>query len=153
MDGAFTDKIHKLDVRVYYEDTDFSGVVYHANYLKFAERGRSSFLRLAGVIHSDLLTYEPPLAFVVRGMNIEFVAPARIDDLLVVETIFTTARGPRLTAWQTIRRNGELLWQAEIQAACIDLDGKPRRMPATTVDQMAPWLTDKPPDFNAPQRG
>ncbi|MEC8291534.1 MAG: hypothetical protein VXZ78_05590, partial [Pseudomonadota bacterium] len=49
--------------------------------------------------------------------------------------------------------NGELLWQAEIQAACIDLDGKPRRMPATTVDQMAPWLTDKPPDFNAPQRG
>ena len=100
MDGAFTDKIHKLDVRVYYEDTDFSGVVYHANYLKFAERGRSSFLRLAGVIHSDLLTYEPPLAFVVRGMNIEFVAPARIDDVLVVETIFTTARGPRLTAWQ-----------------------------------------------------
>ena len=153
MDGTFTDKIHELDVRVYYEDTDFSGVVYHANYLKFAERGRSSFLRLAGVIHSDLLTHEPPLAFVVRGMNIEFVAPARIDDVLVVETIFTTARGPRLTAWQTIRRNGELLWQAEIQAACIDLDGKPRRMPATTVDQMAPWLKDKPPDFNAPQRG
>ena len=92
MDGAFTDKIHKLNVRVYYEDTDFSGVVYHANYLKFAERGRSSFLRLAGVIHSDLLTHEPPLAFVVRGMNIEFVAPARIDDVLVVETIFTAAR-------------------------------------------------------------
>ena len=69
MDGTFTDKIHKLDVRVYYEDTDFSGVVYHANYLKFAERGRSSFLRLAGVIHSDLLAHEPPLAFVVCAMN------------------------------------------------------------------------------------
>ena len=149
MDGAFIDKIHKLDVRVYYEDTDFSGVVYHANYLKFAERGRSSFLRLAGVTHSDLLMYEPPRAFVVRGMNIEFVAPARIDDVLVVETIFTAARGPRLTAWQTIRCEGKLLWHAEIQAACIDLDGKPRRMPAKTVDLMAPCLTDKPPDFNA----
>ena len=153
MDGAFTDKIHKLDVRVYYEDTDFSGVVYHANYLKFAERGRSSFLRLAGVTHSDLLMYEPPRAFVVRGMNIEFVAPARIDDVLVVETIFTAARGPRLTAWQTIRCEGKLLWHAEIQAACIDLDGKPRRMPAKTVDLMAPCLTDKSPDFTAPQGG
>ena len=153
MDGAFTDKIHKLDVRVYYEDTDFSGVVYHANFLKFAERGRSSFLRLAGVIHSDLLMHEPPLAFVVRSMNIEFVAPARIDDVLVVETIFTTARGPRLTAWQTIRCDGELLWHAEIQAACIDLDGKPRRMPAKTVDLMAQCLTDKPPHFTAPQGG
>ena len=90
MDGAFTDKIHKLDVRVYYEDTDFSGVVYHANFLKFAERGRSSFLRLAGVKHSDLLMHEPPLAFVVRGMNIEFVAPARIDDVLVVESQATS---------------------------------------------------------------
>ncbi len=153
MDGTFTDKIHKLDVRVYYEDTDFSGVVYHANYLKFAERGRSSFLRLAGVIHSDLLAHEPPLAFVVRAMNIEFVAPARIDDVLTVETIFTAARGPRLRACQGIRRAGELLWHAEIDAACIDLDGKPRRMPAETVAQMAAWLTEKPPDFAASQRG
>ena len=71
-------------VRVYYEDTDFSGVVYHANYLKFAERGRSDFLRFAGIHHSELLAMTPPLAFVVNAMQIEFLAPAKIDDELRV---------------------------------------------------------------------
>ena len=147
MDGTFHDKIHRLELRVYYEDTDFSGVVYHVNYLKFAERGRSGFLRLAGVVHSDLLAQTPPLAFVVRAMKIDFVAPARIDDVLEVDTIFTTARGPRLTAVQTIRCARRLLWSAEIDAACIDLDGKPRRMPADTAEKMARWLVEQPPDF------
>ena len=77
-----------IDIRVYYEDTDFSGIVYHANYLKFFERGRTDALRQCGVTHTDLLSREAPLAFAVRKMGIDWVAPARIDDMLRVETIF-----------------------------------------------------------------
>ena len=142
---GFDGKFYVLPVRVYYEDTDFSGVVYHANYLRFAERGRSEFLRAAGVHHADLLTRDPPLAFVVTRMLIDFFIPARIDDELQVVTAFTRAKGPRLTALQLVRRDTEILWQAEVQAACIDLEGAPRRMPPDVVENMAAYLSDTPP--------
>lgn len=120
---------HMMMVAVHYEDTDFSGFVYHANYLKFAERGRSLFLRLCGVEHTDLLALEPSLAFVVGHMDIDFRAPARIGDVLLVETVFTRLRGARLSAEQLISRDGEIIWQAHVGAAIVDLQGRPRRFP------------------------
>ena len=139
--GVFEDGVHTLPVRVYYEDTDFSGVVYHASYLRFMERGRSEYLRFAGIGHSQLLHGETPLAFAVRRMQIEFIRPARIDDALAVHTRFTEARGARLHARQEIFRGGEKLVSAGVQAACIDLDGRPRRLPSALHSRLAPFLT------------
>jgi len=135
--GRIVEGVHRLPVRVYYEDTDFSGIVYHANYLKYAERGRSDFLRLAGIHHSELLECDPPLAFAVHKMDIMFLAPARIDELLEVETRYVTARGARLEVEQTIWRDGTLIWRATVRAACIDTDGRPRRMPTFVVEALA----------------
>src|SRR5437660_9568893 len=90
LDGALRDGRHVMPVRVYYEDTDFSGIVYHANYLRFLERGRTNYLRLLGVDHRALFDEAareaPGFAFVVRSMQIEFLKPARMDDMLEVET-------------------------------------------------------------------
>ena len=94
--GRFDGRVHHLPVRIYYEDTDFTGLVYHANYLRFFERGRSDFLRVAGVHHSELLDGAEPMAFAVNKMSLEFLKPARIDDALVVKTAFETMRGPRI---------------------------------------------------------
>jgi len=123
-------------VRIYYEDTDFSGVVYHANYLKFAERGRSDYLRACGVHHNELSKATPPLVFVVTRMDIKFLAPARIDDLLSVMTRFTQVRGARLRAEQKIYLNDAAIWYADVDIACIDLTGKPRRLPQSVISAL-----------------
>lgn len=86
--GWFEGREHRLPVRIYYEDTDFTGVVYHANYVRYFERGRSDFLRLAGVSHSDLLERDDPAAFVVTRLEIDFKKAARIDDALTVHTTY-----------------------------------------------------------------
>lgn len=140
--------IHHLPVQIYYEDTDFSGFVYHANYLKFAERGRSSLLKLAGITHTQLLDLQPQLAFVVSHMAIDFLRPGRIDDRLLVETGFTEIRGARLKAEQRISRDGEVLWQADVLAAVVDLQGRPKRLPREMADTLqgftcAPYLQRK----------
>ncbi len=116
-------------VRIYYEDTDFSGVVYHAAYLKFFERGRTEALRASGVHHSELLERDEPLAFAVRKMTTEWVAPARIDDVLEVRTRFTGAKGARMFLAQEIWRDETLIARADVEAACMSLAGKPRRLP------------------------
>ncbi len=139
--GVFENGVHKLPVRVYYEDTDFSGVVYHASYLRFMERGRSEFLRLSGIGHEQLLQREVPLAFAVRRLHVEFVRPARIDDALLVHTRFTAARGARLEAQQNVFRGDEALLDAMVQVACIGLDGRPKRLPAALQSLLAPFLT------------
>ncbi|AXS41795.1 tol-pal system-associated acyl-CoA thioesterase [Breoghania sp. L-A4] len=129
--GALTGEGHLLAVRVYYEDTDFSGVVYHASYLRFMERGRSDFLRLCGIHHNQLdagLAGER-LAFAVRHMDIDFLKPARIDDVLEVHTVCEQARGARLVLAQEVRRGAEVLIKARVTAAVINAEGKPRRMP------------------------
>ena len=131
---------HFMNVPVHYEDTDFSGFVYHANYLKFAERGRSNFLNLAGVTHQQLLAYEPQLAFVVGHMAMDFLTPGRVEDVLMIETTFTELRGARLCAEQRISRDGETLWQSHVLAAVVDLQGRPRRMPKDIVAQITPHL-------------
>ena len=129
-----------MPVRVYYEDTDFTGVVYHANYVRYFERGRSDFLRLAGIGHAQLLEIDPPLAFVVAEMTLLFVKPARIDDALVVRTTYDAVKGVRLMISQTIERNGEVLCRADVTAVCIHLDGRPRRPTQALVEAVTPWL-------------
>jgi len=138
--GRFEGREHILPVRVYYEDTDFTGLVYHGNYVRFFERGRSDFLRLAGVGHADLLAGETPLAFVITSMDLRFLKAARIDDALIVRTTYDSLRGPRLTIRQSIARRGEVLCSAEVEAAVIDLNGRPRRAPATLIAAVTPWL-------------
>jgi acyl-CoA thioester hydrolase len=134
--GTWTGGVHWLGVRVYYEDTDFTGVVYYANYLKFIERGRTDALRAAGVAHSDLLEADPPLGFAVRKVTAEYFIPARIDNALLVETRVTEARGARICFSQRILRGDDVLFTAEIEAACIDLDGRPRRLPRGVVSAL-----------------
>ncbi len=137
IDGATR---HVMSVPVHYEDTDFSGFVYHANYLKFAERGRSNFINMCGVTHTDLLALDPQLAFVVGHMEIDFLMPAGIDDELLVETAFTELRGARLVAEQRISKNGTPVWQAHVLAACVDLEGRPKRLPKSAVDALKPHI-------------
>lgn len=146
MISGFSDLTHYFNVRVYYEDTDFSGVVYHANYLKYAERARSDFLRHAGVNHAELLALENPLAFVVTKMDMDFLAPARIDDELQVTSICTLAKGVRMQFHQIVSRGATCLWRAKVAAACIDLDGRPRRLPANACEQLAPLVMEAVPE-------
>ena len=100
--GRFEGREHLLPIRVYYEDTDFTGLVYHANYVRYFERGRSDALRLMGVGHAQLLDGDSPMAFVVTRMDIAFQAPARIDDALMVRTAYRDIKGPRLFITQAI---------------------------------------------------
>ena len=121
--GRYSDHEHRLPVRVYYEDTDFTGVVYHANYIRFFERGRSELLRLMG----PPAGMEDPGAFAVIRMEVDFKAAARIHDALLVRTAFLGARGARLTFDQRIDRDGALLCQALVTAVPIQPNGRVRR--------------------------
>lgn len=131
LSGALTDFGHRLKARVYYADTDFSGVVYHARYLEFLERGRSDFLRLAGVHHTELADgrHGEKLVWVVRRMEIDFRASARIDDVLTVDTRTENVSGARIFMAQQIRRGDDLLIEAKIEAAIVSENGRSRRFP------------------------
>jgi acyl-CoA thioester hydrolase len=126
---------HLMPIRVYYEDTDFSGVVYHANYLRFLERGRTEFIRSAG-IDQLALHREDGIAFVVRSMSVEFVRPALMDDVVEVETRAQTMRGPLIALGQVIRRGGEVLTMAQVAIACVK-GGRPQRLPAGVREALA----------------
>ena len=130
--GRLDDGQHVLPVRVYYEDTDFSGFVYHANYLKFCERARSDCLRRLGVHHHELHWHETGgrMGFVVRRMECDFLKPARIDDVLEVTTRMVSVKGARFQLDQQVHRAEELLFRADVMAALVDGAGKPKRMPA-----------------------
>ena len=138
--GRFDGRAHLLPVRVYYEDTDFTGLVYHANYVRYFERGRSDCLRAMGIGHAELLEGDEPLAFVVSEMALSFLKPARIDDALVVRTLYEAVKGPRLLIRQNVERGREVLCRAEVTAVCIHLDGRPRRPTRALVDKVSPWL-------------
>lgn len=131
LSGTLTEFGHRLLARVYYADTDFSGVVYHARYLEFLERGRSDFLRLAGVHHTELAEgkHGERIVWVVRRMEIDFLKAARIDDILTVETRAQEISGARIVMAQQLKRDGEVLVEATVQAAIIGENGKPRRFP------------------------
>jgi acyl-CoA thioester hydrolase len=126
--GRLDNGIHILPVRVYYEDTDFSGVVYHASYLRFLERGRTDFLRLAGVDQSTLHADGEGIIFAVRRMTIDYFKPARMDDVLVVETHTADVRGASLVIAQRILRGEEVIVTADVRVAAIS-GGRPARIP------------------------
>lgn len=130
--GRLDEGVHTLPVRIYYEDTDFSGVVYHASYLRFMERGRSDFLRLAGVHHAELRdgALGEPLFFAVARMEIEFRRPARIDDILEVSTWVTGVGGASFALAQSVAREGETLIEAKVRAAVVNAEGRPHRLSA-----------------------
>jgi acyl-CoA thioester hydrolase len=129
LSGRIDGDHHELPVRIYYEDTDFSGVVYHANYLKYFERGRSEYMRLIGVHHHQLAALDEPLAFAVSAINIRYLIPARIDDLVTVKSRLITARGASFTLDQWVERDGQKLAEAQVHVVCIDLNGRPKRLP------------------------
>lgn len=124
-------RTHVLPVRVYFEDTDFSGLVYHATYLRWCERGRSDFLRLLGNDHRALLAGtggREPAAFVVRRMRVEFLKPARIDEILEVATRVREVGAASLTLHQTIVRGDTGLFEAEVMVVLLSGSGKPLRI-------------------------
>lgn len=126
--------MHELTVRVYYEDTDMAGVVYYANYLKFIERGRSEALRTVGIDQTAMR--EAGLVFVVRRLVADYLAPARFEDLLDVTTRTETVRGASLEMAQEVRRGGRALFRAQVQIACMDLSGRPRRLPTEVREKL-----------------
>ena len=132
LDGEIRDGRHVLTVRVYYEDTDFTGIVYHANYLRYMERGRTNYLRLLGADHRVLFEHTakeaPGFAFVVRSMNIDFLKPARMDDVLDVFTEPHEVRGASITLHQRVMRGDELLVETSVRVAFIS-DGRARPIP------------------------
>lgn len=123
---------HALKVRVYYEDTDFSGIVYHANYLRFMERGRSDYMRLLGVFQGELFAEAsaeaPGFHFVVRSMQLDFLKPARIDDVLEVVTLSREVAGASITLLQQVRRDDEVLVSALVRVAFVS-EGRAKRIP------------------------
>ena len=141
--GYFEGREHYYPVRVFYEDTDFSGVVYYANYLRFLERARSSYFRLAGIGHAELLERDPPLAFVIRKINLDYKISARIDDALTVMTTYDVFKGARLMVSQKVFRGDDLLLTADSEAACIDLTGRPRRAPKDVMEKLRPRLLEE----------
>jgi acyl-CoA thioester hydrolase len=132
LDGVMRDGRHIMSVRVYYEDTDFSGIVYHANYLRFMERGRTNHLRLLGADHRALFAEAeretPGFAFVVRSMRIEFLKSARMDDMLDVVTFPQQVKGASITLQQRVLRGAELLVEAQVRVACVS-GGRARPIP------------------------
>jgi acyl-CoA thioester hydrolase len=132
LDGEIRDGRHYQAVRVYYEDTDFSGIVYHASYLRFMERGRTNYLRLLGANHGALFASAqaeaPGFTFVVRTMGIEFLKPARMDDVLEVETTPQEVKGASIMLHQIVRRGLETLVEAHVKVAFVS-GGRARPIP------------------------
>jgi acyl-CoA thioester hydrolase len=145
LDGQIRGGRHIMQVRVFYEDTDFSGVVYHASYLRFMERGRTNYLRLLGTDHRALFEEAEPeaagFAFVVRTMHIEYLRPARMDDVLDIVTLPHEVKGASITLQQEVRRGDDLLVEAKVRVAFVS-GGRARPIPkalllAMKADQTA----------------
>jgi acyl-CoA thioester hydrolase len=132
LDGEIRDGRHHMQIRVFYEDTDFSGIVYHANYLRFMERGRTNHLRLMGAeqraLFTEVETETPGFAFVVRSMKLDFLKPARMDDVLDVVTWPVAVKGASITLAQQVRRGSEVLVTAEVRVAFIS-EGRAQPIP------------------------
>lgn len=137
LSGRIEGDKHILPIRVYFEDTDFTGLVYHANYVKFCERGRSDFVRLLGITHRELLQAgggNEPAAFVVRHIEMDFLRPARIDDVLEVVTWRHEMGGATLTLMQEVRRADTVLMRAKVKVVLISASGKPLRLGSLVGD-------------------
>jgi acyl-CoA thioester hydrolase len=139
--GRLAGGAHILPVRVYWEDTDAGGIVYHASYIRFMERGRTEFLRAVGLDQSAMQTLPAPVLIVVRRMTVDYLKPAKLDDALTVETRITGMSGARVEMTQTVRRGGTVLVTAEVMAATIGGDGRPCRMPEAMRALFAPLVS------------
>jgi len=128
-------ELKKFAVRVYYEDTDFSGNVYHANYLKYCERARSDYLRVMGVDQTAMFANGE--AFVVRHMACDFLRPAKFEDELEVETHLKAMTGARFELAQVVKRGGEILFSALVTVAIIDKSGRPKRISAALAETLS----------------
>ncbi|HET9715556.1 MAG TPA: tol-pal system-associated acyl-CoA thioesterase [Pseudolabrys sp.] len=132
LDGHIRDGCHHQAVRVYYEDTDFSGIVYHASYLRFMERGRTNYLRLIGADHRALFEQTekeaPGFSFVVRQMSIDFKKPAFMDDVLDIVTAPKEVKGASVMLNQKVMRGEDLLVEAQVQVAFVS-GGRARPIP------------------------
>ena len=133
--GASAEGIHIYPVRVYYEDTDAAGIVYYANYLKYTERARTEMLRDLGAENARLMKTEG-LAFAVRRCEVDFFKPARLDDLLSVETRLIDIGGASVVADQRVKRDNAELVRMELKLACLSLDGRPARLPAAVKTRL-----------------
>jgi acyl-CoA thioester hydrolase len=129
--GRIRNGIHIMPIRIYYEDTDAGGVVYHARYVAFCERARSDCLRLLGIHQS---TFEDA-NFVVRRMACDFLKPARLDDLLEVHTRFIEMGGARIELGQEVMLNGNTVFKADVTVVLVDSRGRPKRLPETMADR------------------
>ena len=139
--GRFEGREHRFPLRVYFEDTDLSGVVYHANYLRYLERARSDMLRTAGIDQRGAFERGEGV-YVVRDLTLRFAAPARLDDALLVLSRLTGLRAPAVTIHQTVMRGSEKLVDAHVEAAFVTPEGRPRRQPAAWMDVYAPLLCE-----------
>jgi len=128
--GRIDGDTHVLPVRVYFEDTDFTGLVYHANFLKFCERGRSDFIRMLGIDHRSLANPKDgaPAVFVVRRIEVDYLKPARIDEVLEVVTRCSEIGGATLVLSQDVRRDGETLARLKVSVVLVSDAGKPQRL-------------------------
>ncbi len=125
----------KFNLRVFYEDTDFSGYVYHANYLKYCERARSDYLRVIGVDQNAM--FADGQAFVVRRMDCEFLRPAKFEDVLEVETLLVEIGGARFELAQIVKRGAEEIFKANVTIAIIGAGGRPQRIPPEFVTKFS----------------
>jgi acyl-CoA thioester hydrolase len=131
--------VQRLQLRVYYEDTDAAGIVYYANYLRFIERGRTEWLRSFG--HDQNTLMKENVAFAVRAVSAEFLKPAVLDDQLTIETGVASASGAQMVFVQRVFRGNELLFDAKVRIACIDtVRRKPVRIPSAIQEQIAAML-------------
>lgn len=135
--GRIEGGVHRLPLRVYYEDTDAVGIVYHANHLKFAERARTEMLRCLGLDHS-IVRERFGLAFTVRRCLIDYLAPARLDDGLVIETRLVRGGGASLDLEQRVTRAGRLLVRLELRLALVSGEMRAARLPAELRAALAP---------------
>ena len=141
--GAMHDTVHRFPVRVYYEDTDAAGIVYYANYLKFAERARTEMLRCLGV-EQDRLRRDTGLSLVMRRSTIDYLASARLEDDLVIVTRLTANAGAAVEIEQEIRRGDVILVRIDSRVACVNETGRPTRLPPPLVAAIASVLRPKP---------
>ncbi len=133
--------IHVCPVRVYYEDTDADGIVYYANYLKFAERGRTEMLRAAGIAHRELWENHG-ISFAVRNLSADYIKPAKLDDALTVHRRLLAVRGASMSAEQIVRREDEDLMRLTVRLACIDRRGRPARLPQAIRSALGAYKHD-----------
>ena len=141
LEGRFEGKTFIWPVRIYYEDTDLSGIVYHANYLRYMERARTEFFRALG-IKASYLEDADPAAWALRKVQIEYLKPARFDDHIEVRTTTTSLTGVRLCADQSIWRGDEELTEGAVEACIISLSGRPKRIPSEIRDKILPFLCE-----------